>query len=93
MLYPKVVEIARAGAARARSTRPTVTYLVVGVDQSTFAPWHQNVRAVDVTAAREIAFARAHTRGIHLVVAAVIGPNCTVMRDPAQAPAAWRQAA
>ncbi len=70
-----------------------MTYLVVGLDQSTFTPWHENIQAVDVTAAREIAFARAHTRGIQLVVAAVIGPNCTVMAEPAQAPAAWRQAA
>jgi hypothetical protein len=70
-----------------------MTYLVVGLDQSTFAPWHENIRAADVSAAREIAFARAHTRGIRLVVAAVIGPNCTVMAEPAQAPAAWRQAA
>ena len=70
-----------------------MTYLVVGLDQSTFAPWHENIRAGDVAAAREIAFARAHTRGIQLVVAAVIGPNCTVMAEPARAPAAWRQAA
>jgi hypothetical protein len=70
-----------------------MTFLVVGLDQSTFAPWHENIRAVDVSAAREIALARAHTRGIQLVVAAVIGPNCTVMAEPAQAPAAWRQAA
>ena len=60
-----------------------MTYLVVGLDQSTFAPWHENIRAADVEAAREI----------QLVVAAVIGPNCTVMAEPAQAPAAWRQAA
>jgi hypothetical protein len=70
-----------------------MTFLVVGLDQRTFAPWHENIRAVDVSAAREIAFARAHARGIQLVVAAVIGPSCTVMAEPAQAPAAWRQAA
>jgi hypothetical protein len=70
-----------------------MTYLVVGLDQSTFAPWHENIRAADATAAREIAFARAHSRGIQLVVAAVIGPNCTVMAEPAHAPVAWRQAA
>jgi hypothetical protein len=70
-----------------------VTYLVVGLDQSTFAPWHQNVRAVDVTAAKQIAFARAHARGIDLVVAAVIGPNSTVLADPARARATWSQAA
>jgi hypothetical protein len=70
-----------------------MTYLVVGVDQSSFAPWHQNVRADDVTAAKQIAFARAHARGIHLVVAAVIGPNSTVLADPVQTPARWSQAA
>jgi hypothetical protein len=36
-----------------------MTYLVVGVDQSTFAPWHHNVRAADVATARQIAFACA----------------------------------
>jgi hypothetical protein len=70
-----------------------MTYLVVGLDQSSFAPWHQNVRADDVTTAKQIAFARAHARGIQLVVAAVIGPNSTVLPDPVQAPARWSQAA
>jgi hypothetical protein len=70
-----------------------VTYLVVGIDQSTFAPWHHNIRADDVTTAKRIAFARADARGIHLVVAAVIGPNSTVLTDPADAPAAWVKAA
>ena len=63
-----------------------MTYLVVGLDQSTFAPWHQNVRAVDVTAAREIACVRARAGGITLAVAAVIGPNMTVMPEPARRP-------
>jgi hypothetical protein len=70
-----------------------MTYLVVGVDQSTFAPWHQNIRAHDVAAARQIAFARAQARGIQLVVAAVIGPGLTVLAEPAQAPARLSQAA
>jgi hypothetical protein len=70
-----------------------VTYLVVGLDQSTFAPWHQNIRAVDVLTARQVASARARARGIQLVVAAVIGPNSTVMPEPAQRPASWSQAA
>jgi hypothetical protein len=92
MLYPKVVEVLRAGAAR-RAKEAAVTYLVVGVDQSTFAPWHENVRAADVPAARQVACARAHARGIELVVAAVVGPNCTVMPEPARASASWSQAA
>jgi hypothetical protein len=70
-----------------------VTYLVVGVDQSTFAPWHQNIRADDVAAARQIAFARAQARGIELVVAAVIGPGLTVLAEPARAPARLSEAA
>lgn len=59
-----------------------MTYLVVGLDQSTFAPWHENIRADDVMTAKRIAFARAQARGIHLVVAAVIGPNSTVPDRP-----------
>jgi hypothetical protein len=70
-----------------------MTYLVVGVDQSTFAPWHQNVRAGDVTTAKQIAFARAQARGVALVVAAVIGPNSTVLADSAPAPVALSRAA
>jgi hypothetical protein len=70
-----------------------MTYLVVGVDQSTFAPWHHNVRAGDVATARQIAFTRAQAGGIQLVIAAVIGPGLTVLADPAQAPAVWSQAA
>ena len=92
MLYPKVVEVLRAGAAR-RAKEAAVTYLVVGVDQSTFAPWHENVRAVDVLTAREVACARARTRGIALVVAAVVGPHCTVMPEPTRTRAGWSQAA
>ncbi len=70
-----------------------MTYLVVGLDQSTFAPWHENIRAGDVATAKQVAFARAQARGIQLVVAAVIGPNCTVLADPAAEPAILRRAA
>jgi len=70
-----------------------MTYLVVGLDQSSFAPWHQNIRADDVASARRIAFARAQAAGVRLVVAAVIGPGLTVLAEPAQAPAAWSEAA
>jgi hypothetical protein len=51
------------------------------------------VRAVDVLTARQVACARARARGIALVVAAVVGPNCTVMPDPVRMPASWSQAA
>jgi hypothetical protein len=70
-----------------------MTYLVVGLDQSTFAPWHQNIRADDVASARQIAFARARARGVQLVVAAVIGPGLTVQAEPAQARTHWSEAA
>jgi hypothetical protein len=70
-----------------------MTYLVVGLDQSTFAPWHQNVRAHDVATAKRIAFARAGARGIQLVVAAVIGPNSAVLEDSGDAMAAARSRA
>ena len=58
-----------------------MTYLIVGVDRPTFAPWHQNVLAGDVTTATRIARARAAAQGIQLVVAAVIGPNSSVLAD------------
>ncbi len=70
-----------------------MTYLVVGLDQSTFAPWHENVGAGDVGTAKQVAFARAQARGIQLVIAAVIGPNSTVLADPVAAPAVLRRAA
>ena len=70
-----------------------MTYLVVGLDQNTFARWHQNVGAVDVPTAKEIAFSRARARGIELVIAAVIGPNSTVLADPVAPPVALRHAA
>jgi hypothetical protein len=60
-----------------------MTYLVVGLDRRTFVPWHGNVDARDVAAAKRIAQARAEARGLHLVVAAVIGPNSSVLPDPA----------
>jgi hypothetical protein len=65
-----------------------MTFLVVGLDQITFAPWHQNVQASDVATARQVAVARADASGIALVVAAVIGPNSTVLDEPAAQPAA-----
>jgi hypothetical protein len=52
-----------------------VTYLVVGLDRKTLAPWHANVLARDVSAAIGIALARAETAGVRLVVAAVVGPG------------------
>jgi hypothetical protein len=70
-----------------------MTYLVVGLDQRTFAPWHENVRADDVATARRMAFTHAAARGIELVVAAVIGPNSAVLTEPADVPARLSRAA
>jgi hypothetical protein len=58
-----------------------VTYLVVGLDRSTLARWHGNVLARDIATATRIAQARAAAQGIRLVVAAVIGPNSSVLSD------------
>jgi hypothetical protein len=63
-----------------------MTYLIVGVDRSTLAGWHQNVHGDDVAAATRAALARAAERGIDLVVAAVIGPACNVLFVPAPEP-------
>jgi hypothetical protein len=60
-----------------------VTYLIVGLDRSTLARWHGNVLARDIPTATRIARARAATQGIRLVVAAVIGPNSSVLPDAA----------
>ena len=70
-----------------------MTYLVVGLDRKTHAPWHENVSADDVETAERIARARAAAQGIELVVAAVIGPNSAVVSDPAEDLAAEMKAA
>ena len=59
-----------------------MTYLIVGLDKHTLAPWHQNIGTSDVTSAKRIARARAAAQGIDVVVAAVIGPNLGVLTDP-----------
>jgi hypothetical protein len=59
-----------------------VTYLIVGLDRQTLAPWHQNVQADDATTATRVALDRAQAGGIDLVVAAVIGPNSSVVSIP-----------
>ena len=58
-----------------------MTYLIVGLDQRTLGPWHRNVVARDVASAKRIARAAARSRGIELVVAAVIGPNSDILRE------------
>ena len=68
-------------------------YLIVGVDRSTFAQWHRNVVASDVTSAKRIARQRAAEQRIDLVVAAVIGPYSSVLDEPADERAAAPKAA
>jgi len=70
-----------------------VTYLIVGLDRNTLAPWHQNVLARDVGTATRIAQSRAAAQGVTLVVAAAIGPNSAVVSDPAHARVATLEAA
>jgi hypothetical protein len=60
-----------------------VIYLIVGLDRQTLAPWHENVRADDATTAARVALDRARSRGVELVVAAVIGPNSSIVSVPA----------
>jgi hypothetical protein len=64
-----------------------VTYLIVGLDRSTLASWHENIRADDLATARRIALARAEALGVSLVIAAVIGPNSSILPDSADQPA------
>ena len=86
---------APAGCICARDSRlyPSVTFLVVGLDRSTLAPWHRNVLASDLATATRIARSRAAADGIQLVVAAVIGPNSSVLAGPLAASPAAAQAA
>jgi hypothetical protein len=70
-----------------------VTYLVVGIDSATLAPWHQNIGSRDVAGAVRTALDRAEASGIDLVVAAVIGPNMTVLPHRIAKPVLTAQAA
>jgi hypothetical protein len=56
-----------------------MTYLIVGLDRRTLAPWHRNVLDRDPAAATRAALARAGADGVDLAVAAVIGPNSSVL--------------
>ena len=68
-------------------------YLVVGIDHATLAPWHENISARTVARAARDAVQRAAAAGIDLVVAAVIGPNSTVLAHPVATPVADVRAA
>jgi hypothetical protein len=83
---PRTTAQRTSGAPHTPSANPkerdAVTYLIVGLDRTTLAPWRENIQAREVTAATRLARARAQARGINLVVAAVIGPNSNVLPDP-----------
>jgi hypothetical protein len=61
-----------------------MTYLIVGLDRTTLAPWHRNVSERDPASATRAALERAGAHGVDLVVAAVIGANSTVLEDHTQ---------
>lgn len=56
-----------------------MTFLIVGLDRRTLAPWHRNVRGRDAASATRAALARAGADGVDLVVAAVIDPGSSVL--------------
>jgi len=60
-----------------------MTYLIVGLDRRTLAPWHRNMLERDAARATQAAVARASADGVDLVVAAIIGPNSSVLDDRA----------
>ena len=70
-----------------------MTYLIVGVDRRTLAPWHRNVLERDPAAAARAALAHADSDGIDLVVAAVIAPNTTLVATHPPRPARLLHAA
>jgi hypothetical protein len=59
-----------------------VIYLIVGLDRQTLAPWHDNIQAGRPGGRHARRHARAQAHGISLVVAAVIGPNSSMMPVP-----------
>lgn len=60
-----------------------MTYLIVGLARRAPAPWHRNVLERDTARATRAAVARASASadGVDLIVAAVIGPNSSVLDD------------
>ena len=58
-----------------------MTYLIVGLDRRTLAPWHRNVHERDAERATRAAVERASADRVDLIVAAVIGPNSSVLDD------------
>jgi hypothetical protein len=62
-----------------RAKGVVVTFLIVGLDRMTLAPWHRNVMAGDASSARRIGSGCAAREGVELIVAAVIGPGAAVL--------------
>jgi hypothetical protein len=58
-----------------------MTYLIVGLDRATLSPWHSHVLERDTARATRAAVARASADGVELIVAAIIGPNSSVLDD------------
>jgi hypothetical protein len=83
---PLEISVALPDCQRAREpvAFAGMIYLVVGLDRRTLGPWHRNVGAGDVAAAKRLARVRARAAGVDLVVAAVIGPCSSVLDDPAE---------
>jgi hypothetical protein len=70
-----------------------MTYLIVGLDRTTLTPWHKNVVGRDAASATRAALTRAWVDSVDLVVAAVIGPNSSVLAGRANQPARLPNAA
>jgi hypothetical protein len=70
-----------------------MTYLIVGLDRRTLAPWHRNVLDRDAPSATRAALARAGADGVDLVVATVIGPNSSALKDHTNRPSRQLKAA
>jgi hypothetical protein len=70
-----------------------MTFLVVGLDRRTLAPWHRNILERDAARAGRAALARARTDGVDLVIAALIGPNSSVLDTAPDRPARLLNAA
>ena len=59
-----------------------MTFLIIGLDRRTLAPWHRNILERDVASASRAAVARAGADGVDLVVAAVVGPGSSILDGP-----------
>ena len=62
-----------------RRTMARMTFLIVGLDRRTLAPWHRHVRERNVASAKRTARMRAIADGVDLVIAAVIEPGSSVL--------------